>query len=183
LFIITCCYEKKASGFTFRRAKNQHQISQTTDQELDLSALETDNTQLPTKFLRKVNSNIEKLEKAKSSSELDLEAMEKSDERDIKSMRNTERINVRKFMKNQIRNTQKPISIHSIQTSPTNVMRAYLISKTGLYLKMSSKGELGGTRNNKDNHGKHFTSRFLFSPFTLLFSLFFTLYIIDFFSS
>lgn len=108
-----------------------------------------DSSELPTTFIKKVNSNIKDLEeKSISTSELDLKAMESTDD--------NAKLKRRKHHNNNKTKTkeQAPVTVHSILNGPTNKMRAYLRSKTGQFLRMGPNGELGGTEDMRDEYGK-----------------------------
>lgn len=113
--------------------------------------MDFDSSELPTTFIKKVNSNIKDLEKTSvSTSELDLEAME--------STGKTTKLKRRKHHNNNKTKTKTkeraPVTIHSILNGPTNKMRAYLRSKTGQFLRMGPNGELGGTEDMRDENGE-----------------------------
>ena len=140
MVIITCCCEQKTLSFTLQRGAtaNKHHLlpSETMDYDFDSS-------DLPTKFIKKVNSNIKDLEATSTStSELDLKAMENTGDTKLRR---------KKHHKNK---EQAPVTVHSILNAPTNTMRAYLRSKTGLFLRMGPNGELGGTQDMKDKYGE-----------------------------
>lgn len=95
---------------------------------------------LPTKFIRKLNKNIEILETSKSTIDLDLKAMESLP---VKGKTNQ-------------KEDEAPATVHSILNGPTNTMRAYLRSKTGPFLRMDPDGSLGGTKDMQDKNGEWF---------------------------
>ena len=166
LFIITCCCDQKALSFTYRRTGNQHQLlPDSTDDSLtaNLDILDTSEDLSSTTFIKKIDSNIKELEKDTSTKDLDLEAMENLDKTDESTKQRNTRHNINNEKNIQNTNTKKtrnkgdravPSTVHAILNAPTNTMRAYLRSKTGLYLRMGPNGELGGTRQMKDKHGK-----------------------------
>eukprot|EP00111_Clytia_hemisphaerica_P021748 TCONS_00063950-protein len=164
LFIITCCYEQKALSFTYRRTGNQHQLlPDSTDDTLTANLdIDTSEDLSSTSFIKKIDSNIQELEKDTSTKDLDLKAMENLDKTDESTNQRNTRHNTGKDQNTQGMSTKKtrvnkadrvvPSTVHAILNAPTNTMRAYLRSKTGLYLRMGPNGELGGTRKMKDKH-------------------------------
>lgn len=132
LIIITSCYEQKALSFTFQRgaASNKHHLLPSENMDFVFDG------DLPTKFIRKLNKNIEILETSKSTIDLDLKAMESLP---VKGKTNQ-------------KEDEAPATVHSILNGPTNTMRAYLRSKTGPFLRMDPDGSLGGTKDMQDKN-------------------------------
>lgn len=143
LTIITCCCELKVLSFTFQRgaASNKNHLLSSGTMDFDF-----DSSELPTTFIKKVNSNIKDLEETSvSTSELDLEAMESTKLTKRKHHNNNNNTKTKE---------QAPVTVHSILNGPTNKMRAYLRSKTGQFLRMGPNGELGGTEDMRDKYGE-----------------------------
>lgn len=129
----------KTVSFSFKRARNAEELTLPTD--IDVSKINTDDTELPSTFMEKLSEDIDTLEHIDPS--MELEVTEDGELGTTKSRRHTRYV-TRKNGK----------SIHSILSVPTNTMRAYLKSKTGLFLRMNKDGELGGTHEINDSYGK-----------------------------
>lgn len=146
-------------SFTFQRSQKE-ELTLPTD--IDISDINKKSTELPSTFIEKLNGDIATLENIDASTE----QLEVTDDDGLGTTKS--RRHARYMRKKHVK------TIHTILSVPTNTMRAYLKSKTGLFLRMNEKGELGGTREINDSHGK-FVCSFLFLKCYNRQDLFFTL--------
>lgn len=128
-------------SFPYQRGLVDEEMTLQTD--IDISDLNSETTELPSTFMEKLNDDIETLEHIDSESEITVTAD------GLATTTTKSRRNARFTPKKGVD------TIHSILSVPTNTMRAYLKSKTGLFLRMSNRGELKGTHHINDSYGKN----------------------------